>query len=337
MKKLIVFFVLAFGAYMVHAQADVMDAHYQAMTEAQSGNMDKAISIIKNAEANNPNSLVLLKDDVLLNTTNKQYNSAIAAGKQLIALPDADDQSYQALGAAYAGAGQNTEAVKVYREGIQRFPASGVLYAEYGDVLSNMGNTSEAAKIWELGIQADPTISGNYYSLSKYYAAHQNPLWSVLYGEIFINIETFSTRTHEIKDAVFQQYRALFAADNVLQNYMDNGQPFEKAVAATLFQFKDMVSEGVTPESLDALRGQFLVNWFSGDNAKNFPYKLFDRQLQLSKIGIFSAYNQWLFSSYNQNLFTSWAQLHNGEINEFSKFQRSSIFNVPKGQYYQHN
>jgi len=337
MKKLIVSFALIFGALIANAQSGIMDAHNQAMTQAQQGNMDKAISIIKAAEADYPDNLVLLKDEVLLSTTNQQYAGAIAVGKHLITLPDVDDQAYQVVGSAYAKAGKNTEAIKVYQEGIQKFPASGMLYAECGDAMSNAGSLSDAAKTWELGIQADPSVADNYYFLSKYYANHQNPLWSILYGENFVNIETFTSRTPEIKDIVFSQYRALFATDNVLQNYINNGQPFEKAVASTLFQFKDIVSESIFPESLYALRGQFLVNWFSGDKAKTFPYKLFDRQLQLSKIGIFEAYNQWLFSSYNADAFANWAQLHDGEIKEFAKFQRSSMFNIPQGQYYAHN
>ena len=111
----------------------------------------------------------------------------------------------------------------------------------------------------------------------------------------------------------------------------------ESAVASTLAQFKDMVSGGVTPESLYALRGQFIVSWFNSDNAKKFPYKLFDRQQQLLKLGIFEAYNQWAFSSYNEDRFKNWAQMNNGLIQEFAKFQRASMFRVPQEEYYGHN
>ncbi|ANI89358.1 hypothetical protein A9P82_08675 [Arachidicoccus ginsenosidimutans] len=337
MKKILIFPMLLIGAISANAQAGAADAHTQAMDKAKDGNIDKALSIIKTAEANYPDNATLLKDDALFSTMKKDYASAIEAGKKLIASPDADEQSYQVLGSAYTASSKFGDAERTYQEGIQKFPKSSILYAEYGKALNDNNQPKKAAAAWEKGIETNPSISSNYYFLTKYYATHNNPLWSVLYGEIFINIETFSARTPEIKDTVFKQYNALFATDNVLQNYIDNGQPFEKAVASTLQQFKDIVSGGVNPESLYALRGQFLVSWFNSDNVKTYPYKLFDRLIQLSKIGVFEAYNQWLFSTYNQNQFVTWAQTNNGEIKEFSKFQRSSVFTIPDGQYYQHN
>ncbi|MDE1192759.1 MAG: hypothetical protein PW786_11555 [Arachidicoccus sp.] len=337
MKKLIIIPAIFFFATAAFSQAGVADAHAQAMDNAKNGNFDKALAIIKNAEANYPDNAILLKDDAVINTFKKDYINAIASGQKLVSLPDADEQAYQILGSAYTASSKYQEALHVYQQGIRHFPKSSLLYSELGSTLMDNNQPGKAAYAWEKGIQINPSISSNYYFLAKYYAINHNPLWSVLYGEIFINIETFSARTREIKDTLFLQYNALFATDNILQQYISNGQPFEKAVASTLQQFKDIVSGGVNPESLYALRGQFLVSWFNSDNAKTYPYKLFDRLLQLSKAGVFEAYNQWLFSSYNQSQFVTWAQMNNGEIQEFSKFQKSSVFKVPDEQYYQHN
>lgn len=337
MKKILVLPFLLGIVLLAQAQAGIADAHTQAMDKAKNGNIDKAISIIRNAEVSYPNNATLLKDDALFSTVKKDYTSAINAGKKLIALPDADEQAFQILGSAYRADSKYSDAEHVYEQGIQHFPKSSVLYAEYGSSLIDNSQPRKAAWAWEKGVEVNPSISGNYYFLSKYYASHGNPLWSALYGEIFINIETFSARTKEIRDTIFSQYTALFATDNVLQKYINDGKPFEKVVASTFQHFKDIVSGGVTPESLYALRGQFVVNWFTETNAKTYPYKLFDRWLQLSKVGVFEAYNQWLFSNYNQSQFTTWAKMNNGEIQEFAKFQKASIFKVPDGQYYQHN
>lgn len=337
MKKILILPFLLGVAVFANAQAGVADAHAQAMDNAKKGNFDKALAVIRDAEANYPDNATLLKDDALFNTMKKDYPNAIAAGKKLISLSDADEQSYQILGSAYTADSKYGDAVNVYEQGIQRFPQSSVLYAEYGATLMDNNQAKKAAWAWEKGISVNPSISSNYYFLAKYYATHNNPLWSVLYGETFVNIETFSARTREIKDTLFRQYNALFATDNVLQNYINNGQPFEKAISSTFQQFKDIVSGGVNPESLYALRGQFVVSWFNSQNAKTYPYKLFDRLLQLSKIGVFEAYNQWLFSSYNESQFIAWAKMNSGEVQEFAKFQRASVFKVPDGQYYQHN
>lgn len=337
MKKLLVLPVMLLMTLLASAQAGVADAHKQAMDKAKDGNLDKALAIIKNAELTYPGNLSLLKDEAFINTWKKDYTNAIEAGKKLVDNAEADEQCYQILGSAYRADSKYAEAEKVYEKGIEKFPDNSLLYAEYGDALKQNNKMDAAKSAWEKGIELNPSISSNYYFLAKYYADNKNPLWAALYGEMFINIESFSSRTAEIRGIVMNQYTALFAAPTVLQQYVSSGQPFEKAVASTLSQFSDMVSGGVTPESLFALRGQFIVNWFNSDNAKNFPFRLFDRQQQLLKLGIFEAYNQWVFASYNQDQFKTWAQMHDGLIKEFSKFQKASMFKVSKGEYYAHN
>lgn len=337
MKKLLVLPMLLLGSMIAFGQAGIADAHKQAMDKAKDGDLDKALSIIQTAETNYPDNLSLLKDEAFINTWKKDYVKAIEVGKKLIANPDADEQCYQILGSAYRADSKYSEAERVYKQAVDKYPENSLLYAELGDALKQNNKPELAKAAWEKGIEVGPSISSNYYFLTKFYAENNNPLWSVLYGEMFVNFESFSGRTTEIRDTVTGQYAALFETPSVLQNYIDNGQPFEKAVASTFQQFQDMVSGGVTPESLFALRGQFIVNWFNGDNAKEFSFKLFDRQQQLLKLGIFEAYNQWLFASYNQSQFNNWGHMHDGLIREFSKFQKSSMFRVPKGEYYAHN
>lgn len=337
MKKLLVIPMLLLGAIVAFGQAGVNDAHKQAMDKAKDGDLDKALSIIQAAEVNYPDNLGLLKDEAFINTWKKDYVKAIEVGKKLIANPDADEQCYQILGSAYRADSKYSEAERVYKQAVDKFPKNSLLYAELGDALKQNSKPDLAKTAWEKGVEVGPSISSNYYFLTKYYAENNNPLWSVIYGEMFVNFESFSGRTTEIRSVVTRQYAALFATPDVLQKYVNNGQPFEKAVATTLQQFQDMVSGGVTPESLYALRGQFIVNWFNGDNAKNFSFKLFDRQQQLLKLGIFEAYNQWLFASYDQSRFNNWGHMHDGLIKEFSKFQKASMFKVPEGEYYAHN
>lgn len=337
MKKLMVLPLFIMGAIVALGQAGVIDAHKQAMDKAKDGDMDKALSIIQAAQANYPDNLNLLKDEAFINTWKKDYPKAIEVGKKLTASPDADEQCYQILGSAYRADSKYPEAERVYKEAVEKFPENSLLYAELGDAFKQNNKPDLAKTAWEKGIETGPSISSNYYFLTKFYAEHNNPLWSVIYGEMFVNFESFSGRTTEIRKVVTDQYAALFATPAVLQGYVDNGQPFEKAVASTFQQFQDMVSGGVTPESLYALRGQFIVNWFNGDNVKDFPFKLFDRQQQLLKLGIFEAYNQWLFASYNQSRFVNWGHMHDGLIKEFSKFQKASMFKAAKGEYYAHN
>ena len=51
---------------------------------------------------------------------------------------------------------------------------------------------------------------------------------------------------------------------------------------------------------------------------------------------MFDAYNQWLFgTSENLAAYDNWTKAHAEEYEAFSKFQKSRIFKMPAGQYYQ--
>ena len=105
----------------------------------------------------------------------------------------------QILGLAYKAIAEYKESDKMYKEALKKFPNSGVLYSEYGDLLASNDNEAAAIKQWEKGIETDPNHSGNYYYAAKYYAKKGNIIWGLLYSEIFLNIESFSKRTEEIK------------------------------------------------------------------------------------------------------------------------------------------
>ena len=53
---------------------------------------------------------------------------------------------------------------------------------------------------------------------------------------------------------------------------------------------------------------------------------------------MFNAYNQWLFgASENLAAYDNWTKAHAEEYNGFTTFQKSRIFKMPQGQYYQVN
>ena len=122
----------------------------------------------------------------------------------------------------------------MYKAGLKKFPKSGVLYSEYGDMLTQYDNTHGAIVQWEKGISADPNYSSNYYYAAKYYADPTNVLWSSIYGEIFVNLESLTKRTEEIKTLLLKDYTNLLSNKSTLENLKNNGNDFEKAVGVSM-------------------------------------------------------------------------------------------------------
>jgi hypothetical protein len=70
--------------------------------------------------------------------------------------------------------------------------------------------------------------------------------------------------------------------------------------------------------------------------ASKYPHRLFDYLQQLLREGMFEAYNQWLFGTVeNLPAYDAWTKTHSGEYNGFVAFQKSRVFRMPPGQYYQ--
>ena len=86
---------------------------------------------------------------------------------------------------------------------------------------------------------------------------------------------------------------------------------------------------------ITANRSRFILEWFDKYAAK-FPFKLFDYQRQLLQEGIFNAYNQWLFGTVeNLAAYDTWTKAHDEEYKNFIAFQKTRVFKMPTGQYYQ--
>ncbi len=261
----------------------------------------------------------------------KENEKALETIKPLLEKDNADDQAYQIGGLIYRAMGQQKEAEKIYKKAIKSFPKSGSLYNDYGEMLWS-GQDFSAIKQWEKGIEQDPSYGGNYYNASKYYFLTKDKIWSLIYGEIFINIESFTSRTAEIKNILLDGYKKLFAEPDLLSNIKDKNN-FEVAYLTTMNKQNSVVINGLNAETLTMLRTRFILDW-DQTYANKFPFRLFEYQEQFLEEGLFPAYNQWIFGSA-QNLasYQNWTGTHAEEYAAFNKFQQGRIFKVPEGQY----
>jgi len=298
------------------------------------GDYPNAIIVLTNALKKDPDNLDLQKDLTFTYYLQRNYSSAVESGRKLIARPDADEQCYQILGMALKAIDERKEADKMYKQGIKKFPSSGELYNEYGEMLW-LKQDPEAIRFWEKGIEVDPNYSSNYYNASKFYYLTYDKVWSLIYGEIFINLESYSRRTPEIKTLLVEGYKKLFTELKIPKSMASNNL-FATAYLTVMNDQSAAMTLGVTPESLNILRSKFLLEWFEKYGEK-YPYRLFDYQRQLLKEGMFEAYNQWAFGgSLGLTSFQNWTTQHAEEYGRFISFQKGRVFKLPPGQNYRY-
>jgi Tfp pilus assembly protein PilF len=280
-----------------------------------------------------PNDPAVLKQLAYTNYLAGDLTAARDIIMPVVESENADVQSFQIACNIYKGAGDSKECERLYKKGLKKFPNSGALHFEYGEVLLTQEQPGEAIKQWEEGIERDPAYPGNYYHAGKYYYyTKSNPVLSILYGEIFVNSESYTVRTAEIKNVVLESYKMFYA--DAFEYGGKKAIPFQQAVAEILEKQRDQTSQGINTESLTMIRTRFLLDWYSKYAAK-FPYRLFDQQQYLLREGMFEAYNQWLFgAAANVLQYQQWASANAKKNSDFTYYQKNRVFKMPAGQYY---
>lgn len=338
MKKVFFLFILSLSAGVLFAQTeDAKTLHETAKTFMRSGDFDNAVIVLTRALQQDKNNLELQKDLVMSYYLKRDYSKALEKVKVLVDRDDADVVCFQLAGNVYKALEEVKECDKVYKKGLKKFPKSGPLYSEYGELLFAAKDYSAISQ-WEKGIQADPSYSGNYYNAALYYFYTKDKVWSLVYGEIYINMESLSERGLAMKALLLKAYKEkLFAEADLLKGEEKNKSEFAKAFLQTMSKQSSLANKGITTETLTMIRTRFILDWYQ-NNATKFPLRLFDYQQQLLKAGMFEAYNQWLFgASENLAAYDAWSKTHADQYESFSQFQRNRIFKMPVGQYYQVN
>ena len=313
-------------------QDDIEKLHENAKTFMRQGDYANASLILVRALQQAPDNRQIAKDLAYAYYLQKQNQKAVDVVKPLLEKGIADDQTYQIAGTAYSAMSAFKEAEKVYKDGIKAFPNSGPLYTEYGELLYTMRDNS-SIKVWEKGIEVDPSYSKNYYNASKYYFRTSDKVWSLVYGEIFVNLESFTSRTTEIKNILVDGYKKLFADPDLMKDTKGKNK-FELAYLSTMNKQNSVVLSGINAESLTMIRTRFILDWYH-DYASEFPFKLFDIQKNLLEKCLFAAYDQWIFGA-TQNLaaYQNWIASHASEYEAFNTYLKDRILKFPTGQFY---
>jgi Tetratricopeptide repeat len=322
------------AAFMATAQIDdPQQLQETARSFMRQQDYTNAILILNKALQQAPNDLELNKDLFIAYYQKNDLPKAQNVLKPLVERNDADAAVYQMAGMFYKATNDLKEGERIYKKGIKSFPKSGALYNDYGELLWARQDFN-AIKQWEKGIETDPGFSSNYYNAAKYYYYTTDKVWSLIYGEVFVNMESFTRRTTEMKGLLLESYKKLFTDADMLKG-QDVKNGFVNSYLSVMNKQTAVAGNGITPESLTMIRTRFVLDWFEQE-AGRYPFRLFEYQRQLLKEGTFNAYNQWMFGSI-QNLaaYQNWMTTHAEEQSLFTSTIKNRLYKQPAGQYYQ--
>ncbi len=336
-----------FATIPVFAQ-DANELFNTATGFIRSGDYSNAILVLNQAITMEPDNTQFKKQLGFAYWLQGDMSKAKSTIEPLLNKKDADAQLYQIAGNIYQAKQEWKTAQKLYEKGLKRFPESGELYNDNGQLLMFLKIYEGGMANWLKGIEKDPTFPGNYYNACRAYSYVKDPSWIIIYGEIFVNLESYTERTAEVRTMLIDAYKKLYNDPSLMTQALadleserksrkPSASEFADAYKASMGKQTSVVMTGIDPETLVMVRTRFLLDWFNFSGVK-FPYALFDYQRTLLKEGLFDAYTQWIFGPVsNQSAFKAWTNLHKSEYDAFLQYQRSHPLKLRPDEYYNDN
>lgn len=328
-KKLLFGVAGCFYSMTVFAQNNTSSPETEQMISnaqqyMQRGNLKDAITTYRQAIVLSPGALILyrgLGNALYLNGNYKEAEEVLA---EVTAKPGADEGSYKMLADSREKQGNRKGAKESLKRGLTRYPSSGLLYNELGNVYSNDQKQEQALNAWLDGIEKDPKFADNYYKAAILYLSSNKPLWGLLYGEAFLYMAHDTTDDDSLKELLYTGYKRLFSTIGTTQGRQLKNSTFEDAVLATYVQLTPVISDGISTENLTIVRTRFLMEWFA-TFGKKYSCSLFTYQDELIRSGHFDICNQWLFGkTESEREYAAWNAFHEGDISRYKKWQATT-------------
>jgi tetratricopeptide (TPR) repeat protein len=292
-------------------------------------NYDNAIAAMLQAVALSPESILFTQELGKLYLINKQHKEADKIFNKLIKNELADENTYKYASEAKIALDDFESAKDLLKEGLGKFPNSGLLYYTKGNLYDYYKEFSQAINAYEKGIELDPQFALNYYNAAKMQLKNPNNYVAcIIYAETYIALDPFTYRAEEMKTLLYNGYNRLFILlrsdkDVFPQNnpiFKNKGRAFESRILEVMETCKQYILKNNNAANLNLFRTKFIVEWFRKQPC-SMPASIFSRQQLYIIEGKFATYNNWLFGpTSNIAEYEKWLGANEGNIKDLNLF-----------------
>ena len=310
----------------------------EAIQLMDDGKIDESIKLLKEAQKLDPNRIEYPYELAYAHYLKEDYKEVIKTLEKIVGRKDATERLFQLLGNSYDMLGQSDKAFEVYDTGLKKFPKSGMMYLEKGNVHWVKKEYDKALTYYEKGIEIDPEFSSNYYRATKIYCSSTEEVWGMIYGEIFMNLERNSKRTAEISKLLYDTYKSeiKFTSDTSFSvSFSQNNSisaidlkkapskmklPFGIGVYEPTLMLSILGQKTIDMETLNTIRSTFIDNYFKNGHDKTYPNVLFNYQKKVKDAGHIEAYNHWILMKGDEYGFQKWYSENEEKWDNFAKW-----------------
>lgn len=331
MRYIIIAVLLLFAGSAVQAQVNwpspEAERMYQEARQYHSqGQLRDAIIRYQQAIQMAPNVVLLYRELAHAYYLAQGHDQAIQTLEPVIEQNAADAEAYKIMALSQIAIGETKKAKKTLKDAVTRLPNAGAIYHQMGVMYADEGDMVYAIESWLDGIEKEPTYHLNYYEAAKFYINTDKPVWTIIYGEIFVNMEQQTKRSYDTRKLIIDAYVKMFTTVNTdkvpkFGNSKNRGKrEFEDDVYDTYIRLASVLSDGYTTENLTILRTRFIMDW-TQNFARKYPFTLFSRHDEMIRNGYFDMYNQWLFGKVeNAQQYAAWQKFHPKAIPAFESW-----------------
>ncbi|MFM7773582.1 MAG: tetratricopeptide repeat protein, partial [Candidatus Kapaibacterium sp.] len=283
----------------------------QAMDLFNDRQYDSALVIFERAYGMDTSKVAVRYEMALTHAAKRSFDSSERILRAIVKHPDATDKFYQLLSNIRAEQDDTTGARLVIDEGLQRFTSSGRLHMEKGLLCLQARQLEAALDEFEEGIQVDPAYHLNYYWAARSYSQGTERIWTLLYGEVLMNVDPNPSRLSIVSDLVYRMHMRTYE-DFRTSGKMDYSLSRKGATDARTpldlsfeDRFDELMTEGAAKLrffqdfeipllSIDTMQTAFLKAWYKRGYDTLFPNAAIERHKALLDAGFHTSYVVYL-------------------------------------------
>ncbi len=334
-------------AQIAFGQSNPEQAHSKAQEAIRlmdNGKIDESIVLLKESQKLDPKRFDYPYEIAYAYYLKKDYKKSIKILEKNKSHKDVTERLFQLLGNGYDLSGKSDKAFKAYDEGLQKFPKSGMIYLEKGNVHWGKKEFDKALAFYEKGIEVDPRFPSNYYRATLLYCGATEEIWGLIYGEIFMNLEPNTKRTVEVSKLLYDTYKSqiVFTSDSTMtasfcQKIFVNASALSDPknfklpfcmVYGPAMMLAIAMEKKVDLESLNRIRTSFLDIYFQKSFNTQYPNVLFDYQDKILKAGHLEAYNHWILMMGDEAGFDKWLSANKDKWDGFVKWFTNNYLEI---------
>ncbi|GAA4356869.1 hypothetical protein GCM10023185_21060 [Hymenobacter saemangeumensis] len=305
----------------------------EAIKLMDNGKIPESIKLLEEARVLDPNRYDYPYELAYAHYSQEEYKVAISLLEPLLRHKSCSDKTFQLLGNSYDMTGDAKKAIATYEAGLHKFPASGPLHLEMGNMEMGQERYQPALEYYEKGIELAPQFPSNYYWAAKLYLSSSAKMWGLMYGELFMNLERNSKRTAEMSKLLYDTYKSgiTFPSDSsVSVNFSSHVMSIGDFGKGKKFKMPYSITYGTTMalavsqqravnlRTLNLIRSNFISHYYQLKNEEKHPRNiLFDYQQQMAQAGHAEAYNYWLLMKGEEDSFIKWRTVSQGQWDKF--------------------